>query len=95
MTETIAKWVMRRYALLYNKFKEKEITFKEIDLCLNKDSRINSLIINELKKAGWLTARKDPEEKRKRIYRLKSPIKIFEEIAVNKIKTEVKHEKIL
>lgn len=72
MTLPLAKWIMKRYSILWNKFKNKEFTHEEASGAL-KDKKMISVILSDLKKAGWITVKLHPEDSRKRIYRLKSP----------------------
>ncbi len=73
MTEPIPKWLMRKYALLWNRFQEKE--FDHAEACgILKDGEVNvSLALSDMKKAGWLEVRINPQDSRKRVYRLLSP----------------------
>jgi len=47
---------------------------------LNEDKMV-SIILSDLKKAGWLKVRLDPSESRKRLYKLISPEEALKEIA--------------
>lgn len=74
MTEPLPRWIMKRYSILWNKFKDKEFTHKQaIGALKEKDERVVSLCISDLKKYGWLEARLHPEDSRIRLYKLKGP----------------------
>jgi len=81
MAKPLPKWLMRRYSLLWVKFKSKEFSHEQATKALSDDERIVSVILSVLKKAGWLERRLDPEDARKRLYKLKSPEEVVKEIA--------------
>ena len=72
---------MQRYSLLWVKFKDKEFNHEQATKTLPDDERMVSVILSEIRKAGWLEMRLDPEDARKRLYRLKSPEEVVKEIA--------------
>ena len=72
---------MKRYSLLWNKFKDKEFTHKKSSKILKeKDKRVVSLFLSDLKKYGWLEVRLNPQDSRIRLYKLKSPENAVKEI---------------
>lgn len=74
MTEPLPRWIMKRYSILWSKFKSKEFTHKQaIEALKEKDERIVSLFLSDLKKYGWLEVRLDPKDSRIRLYKLKGP----------------------
>ena len=79
MTKPIPKWLQQRYSKLLNDLGKKEFKFEAARKILSKDQeKIVSIIISELKKAGWLNITKlDPNDSRKRFYVLKTPEEIF------------------
>ncbi len=82
MAEPLPRWIMKRYSILWSKFKEKEFTHKQAaDILKEKDGRVVSLFLSDLKKYGWLKVRLDPNDSRIRLYKLKSPEKAVKEIA--------------
>jgi len=82
MTQPLPKWIMKRYSILWSRFKEKEFTHKQAtDVLKEKDERVVSLFLSDLKKYGWLEVRLDPNDSRIRLYKLKSPEKATKEIA--------------
>ena len=74
MVEPIPKWIMKRYAKLWKAFGSKDFSFEKADKALEEeDNRIIGIILSELKKAGWLEVKQDPDNSRKRLYQLKKP----------------------
>lgn len=85
--ELLPKWVMRRYLVLWDNFKNKEFGFDEALVILANlpkpdDKKIAALFLSELRKAGWLDVKFDPNDARRRIYKLHPYEKIFE-IVIN------------
>jgi type I restriction enzyme M protein len=79
MTRPLPKWIMYRYSLLWNKFRDKEFNHDTAFEILNKDKMI-SITLSELKQNGWLEMKLDPNDARKRVYKLKSPDHAIEEM---------------
>jgi len=48
---------------------------------LPDDERMVSVILSEMRKAGWVEMRLDPEDARRRLYKLKSLEEVVKEIA--------------
>ena len=83
MTKPLSKWVMKRYSKLWKKFKEEEFDHSQASDVL-RDDKMTSIILSDLKKAGWLEARLHPGDSRKRIYKLKNPEEAVENLEMNK-----------
>ena len=81
MVEPLPKWLMQRYSLLWVKFKDKEFNHEQATQTFPDDERMVSVILSEMRKVGWLEMRLDPEDARKRLYKLKSPEEVVKEIA--------------
>ena len=81
MVEPLPKWLMQRYSLLWVKFKDREFNHERATKTLPDDERMVSVILSEMRKAGWLEMRLDPEDARRRLYKLKSPEEVVKEIA--------------
>jgi hypothetical protein len=81
MIEPLPKWLMQRYSLLWVKFKDKEFNHEQATQTLPDDERMVSVILSEMRKAGWLEMRLDPSDARKRLYKLKAPDEVVKEIA--------------
>jgi hypothetical protein len=86
MPTPLPKWLMKRYSLLWQKFGDKEFGHSEACRALQDDREFVSLILSDLKKAQWLEVRINPQDSRKRVYRLVSP----EETVKGMGKTEVR-----
>jgi len=72
MTQPLPKWIQKRYAVLWKKFKNKEFTFEQAEKVLKDKSGIN-VFFSDLKKAGWIIVSLDGEDTRKRKYQLVHP----------------------
>ena len=82
MTEPMPKWLTKRYAILWQKFKDKKFEFDQAKQVLNEDNdKRLSVILSDFRKNGWLEVELHPESSRKRIYKLKSPEDAIKEIA--------------
>jgi len=80
MIKHLPEWIMRRYAKLWKKFKEKEFTKEQAKKTLGKDTAV-AVALSELRKSGWLEMKMSQEDARKTIYKLKDPTKtILEQI---------------
>lgn len=83
MAQPIPRWLMEKYALLFKKFKDKEFSYQQVMETINKNSRIyTSLVLSELRKAGWLEIKINPEDARKRIYTLYKPEEVITKIEI-------------
>ena len=71
---------MQRYAKLWSKFSEKKFSYDDVEEALQEnDNRILSVFLSELKKSGWVAIELDPNDSRKRLYKLINPKKAIEE----------------
>ncbi|MDD4957352.1 MAG: class I SAM-dependent DNA methyltransferase [Candidatus Omnitrophica bacterium] len=74
----LPNWVKTRYELLWKELGDREFGMEDVEKILkDKDVEKQSMqgipvLISELKKAGWLEVKLDPDDSRKRIYNLKS-----------------------
>lgn len=82
MAENIPTWLMKRYAKMWKKFQSKPFGYEDVSVLLNEKESI-SVMLSELRKAGWLEAKLNPEDTRKRIYFLRRPDKVINEIIKN------------
>lgn len=75
------EWLERRYSLLLKQFGEKEFNRDEaVSLLGDKDSEQSiPVILTELKNSRYLDVRVNPEDSRKRIYKLKTRKEILDE----------------
>ena len=83
MTQPLPKWVIQRYSRLWVSFGINEFQHKDALCTLNND-KMTSVILSNLKKAGWLDVRLAYDDGRKRVYRLKNPETAIRELAENK-----------
>lgn len=73
MSKEIApSWLVKRYMKLWDKFNDKDFSFEEAQKALKEDNKFLSVVLSEMKKEGWLTLELDPEDARKRFYKLLS-----------------------
>lgn len=85
---------MKRYLLLSHELgdkKDKEFTFKDAEQALKKldhDSRIVALFLSELRKAGWLEAKQDKTDARRKVYLLKNHEEVFNDILNQMLKNK-------
>jgi type I restriction enzyme M protein len=76
-------WLEKRYRTLWEAFHESPFRFEEASKILKEkmqggEEQVN-VIVSELRKKGWLEVTFDPEDARKRIYKLKSSEEIISE----------------
>jgi hypothetical protein len=85
MSEALPKWVMERYAKLWDKFGSKSFSHEQASE-FPKEAKPTtlSLVIQELKNAGWVTVTFNPKDKRIRMYKLKDPNQAIKEMAHEK-----------
>ena len=86
MVEPLPKWLMQRYSLLWVKFKDKEFNHEQATKTLPDDERMVSVILSEMRKAGLLEMRLDPQDARRRLYKLKNPEEMVRELTRGGIK---------
>lgn len=72
MTDPLPKWIQERYAILWNKFKDKDFTFEQAEKILKNKAGIN-VFFSDLRKAGWMEVSLNENDTRKRVYKLKHP----------------------
>jgi len=81
MAYPIAKWIQERFSVLWEKFSSSNLTFEMIEEALPDDNRNTiSVMIGDLRKAGWIEIQRSSEDARKRIYNLKEPNEILREL---------------
>ncbi len=73
MPHPLPKWLMKRYSRLWQAFGEREFQHSEACRVLKEDRDFISEVLSGLKKAEWLGVRINPQDSRKRVYRLTSP----------------------
>ena len=83
MIQPLPKWIMKRYAILWNKFRGKDFNFQKIAHFLKENEGRISVMLSDLKKYGWLEVNLDQKDSRKRLYRLKSPEEAIRGVSKN------------
>lgn len=73
MVEPVPRWIMQRYASLWNRFKNKPFTREEAVKILKDKEQVVSVFLSDLKKAGWIEVELSPKDTRIRFYKLKEP----------------------
>lgn len=80
---TLPKWLEERHSKLWEKFGDSGFKIEDAVEFLGKDSGVEkeeiTVVLSELRKAGWLRVELDPEDARKRIYQLKSKTDIIKD----------------
>jgi type I restriction enzyme M protein len=82
-------WLEKRYRTLWETFRESPFRFEDASKILKEkmqggEEQVN-VILSELRKKGWLEVEFDPEDARKRIYKLKSSEEMISEtLAIGK-----------
>ena len=70
---------MKHYSKLWSKFKDKKFTHQQAEDLLKITN--TSIVLSRLKKYGWLKLELDPEDSRRRLYKLKDPSEAVKEMA--------------
>ena len=70
---------MKHYSKLWSKFKDKQFTHQQAEDLLKITN--TSIVLSRLKKYGWLELTLDPNDSRKRLYKLKDPSEAVKEMA--------------
>lgn len=83
--QLLPKWIMKRYLLLWDEFKDREFAFDDALNCLGKmakpdNKKVVGLFLSELRKAGWVKVELNQVDTRKRVYRLKPYELVFRTI---------------
>lgn len=82
MAKPLPKWLFVRYSKIWKEKNSAEINYDEIrNLLKEKDDRSLSVVISALRKYGWLEAKLDSSDSRKRVYKLRNPNEIVNEVA--------------
>lgn len=76
MAKHLPEWIIKRYAKLWFRFKEKEFTKEQAEKVLGTDGAI-AVFFSDLRKAGWIDMSMSQDDARKTIYKLKEPTSTF------------------
>jgi hypothetical protein len=81
MAEPLPKWLMSRYAVLWKAHHTHEFSHDDASYALQDERReLVSVILSGLKRHGWLAMRLDPFDSRKRLYSIKDPRRVVNEL---------------
>ena len=73
MVRSIPKNLLEKFALLYAKKGTSEFRFQEAEAILGETRSYIGQILPKLVEAGWLEKKVDPEDGRRKIYRIVDP----------------------
>lgn len=77
MEKLLPKWLMKRYLFLLGELKASKKREFDFDFAKKTLSKMGSspkmvpLFLSELRKAGWLEVKLDPDDARKRVYTIR------------------------
>ncbi len=100
MDNVIPAWIIRRYKKLWSQFNEQKFTFEQAKNTLEEDDdKFVSVVLSELDKLGWIDIELDPEDRRKRLYKLKSLDTVIKKqvvaaFGINEEDLSVKYDKV-
>lgn len=78
MSKPLPKWIMKKFARLWNTFGKTPLNYKEIKKILKEESETSlRTILTTMRKSRWLKVRRNPEDRRKKIYQLREPEEII------------------
>jgi DNA-binding MarR family transcriptional regulator len=83
MVESIPKHLIEKVSILYAKKGTSEFGFQDVVDLLGYNDRYTGQIISKLVAAGWITKKRDVSDKRIKIYRLRDPGEILEELGMS------------
>lgn len=78
-TSPVPKWVWKRYAIMWKKFKDKPFSYQDAEKVLKHDKKSAiSITFMELRKAGWIDVELSQDDARMRVYTLTNPALVVE-----------------
>ena len=80
MKDFIPEWMAKRFALIWRIKKNKDFTFRWYIEKTGDDEKIALTFFSRLKKKGWIEVKNNPQDKRKKLYKLVNPNEIFNEL---------------
>ena len=72
MIKHLPEWIMKRYAKLWHRFRDREFTKEQASDVLKSDKSL-AVFLSDLRKAGWVSIKLNEGDARKTIYKLKDP----------------------
>ena len=83
MVESIPKHMLEKISLLYSEFESRKFGFQDAVKILDQNERYTGLILSQLGHAGWISKRRDPKDKRRKIYQIENVQEIIQKIGMN------------
>lgn len=83
MVKPLPRWLQQRYAILLDKLGVKPFDFGTAKRILRDNSGSLNVALSELRKLGWVKVEFNPNDARKRVYKLEPLQKAFKELAKN------------
>ncbi|WP_440955299.1 hypothetical protein ACSAZK_17515 [Methanosarcina sp. Mfa9] len=80
MADSIPKHLLEKISIIYAKKGCSEFRFQEVVDILGYNNRYTGQIMSELVSSGWIIKKRDESDKRIKIYKIKDPSTIFEEL---------------
>ena len=81
-TKLLPKWMLKRYVILWKRFKDAEFNIEEAKQELKEDKKFILVLLSNLRKTGWIESKFDQKDARRRTYQLHHPEKIIEVMSV-------------
>lgn len=86
-TKPVPNWIEQRYALLWKEKAGRKFGFDDAAKILSQDKKpIVSIVLSELRRAGWLKVETNEDDTRKRFYKL-VPIDEYIEMKIKVLET--------
>lgn len=80
MVEALSKWLIKYFSMIYAKKRNETFDFQEAMEILKKDERFTGQILSKLNRAGWITKKREENDRRKKVYSLNSPDVVLNEL---------------
>ena len=85
MVKSIPKHLLEKISIIYSKKGLSEFKFQDVIAILGYDDRYTGQIISDLVSTGWIIKKREESDKRVKIYRIRDPREIMEELGNNLI----------
>jgi len=80
MVSSLPKNLLEKFARLYAEKGTSEFRFQEAEEILGETEKYIGQILPNLVKAGWLEKKVDPEDNRRKIYRIVEPNRVLQRL---------------
>ena len=77
----LPRWLQKRYAVLWEKLKDKPFDFETAQKILKDKREVLNVVLSQMRKDGWLEVSFNPQDARKKIYKLIPLEKAYKELA--------------